>query len=45
MVNKWFSVQFLVLELSTHKNSLWVFLGNLVPCVGKMAERIIGLLS
>jgi len=36
MVNEWFSVQ---LELSTHKNILWV---SLVPCVGKMAERIIG---
>jgi len=36
MANQWFSVQFLVLELSTHKNNLWV---SLVPCVGKTAER------
>jgi len=28
MVNEWFSVQFLVLELSTHKNNLWISLGK-----------------
>jgi len=28
MINEYFSVEFLVVELSTHKNNFWVSLGN-----------------
>jgi len=42
MVNEWFSAKFLVLETKVIYGYPWV---TMVPCVGKMAERIIGPLS